>query len=120
MIFGRVRPPFPRVNLTLPGLAGPIDVEFIVDTAFDGDLAVPAEIARRLDAQPSGSRGLSLANGSFFVSGTYELMLEWDEEERLTDVLVLEGNPLLGVTFMAGFRLNVDMEPGGEVLLEPI
>ncbi len=51
MMLGHVRQRFPRVLLTLPGQAGPLEIEFIVDTAFDGDLAVPSELALRLDAQ---------------------------------------------------------------------
>ncbi len=50
MMLGHVRQRFPRV-LLMPGQAGPLEIEFIVDTAFDGDLAVPSELALRLDAQ---------------------------------------------------------------------
>lgn len=118
MILGQVRRRFPCVLLTLPGLAGPLEIEFTVDTAFDGDLALPADLARRLDAQPSGKRGLSLADGSLFVSAAYEILLDWEGEERLSEVLVLDGSPLLGVVLMEGLRLGVEMEPGGEVSLE--
>ncbi len=40
MIFGRVRGYMPRVSLVLPGMRGPLSVEFIVDTGFEGDLSV--------------------------------------------------------------------------------
>ena len=38
MIAGEYRDHFPRVWLTLPGSTGPVDVEFIVDTGFEGEL----------------------------------------------------------------------------------
>ncbi len=44
MILGHVRDRFPRVSLSMPGRNGPLLVEFIVDTGFDGDLALPQSI----------------------------------------------------------------------------
>jgi predicted aspartyl protease len=120
MMLGHIRQRFPRVLLSLPGQAGPLEIEFIVDTAFDGDLAVPSELALRLDAQPLGRRGLSLADGSLFVSGAVEIEMDLQGELRLTEVLILDGSPLLGVVLMEGFHLGADMEPGGEVSLEPL
>ena len=120
MILGQVRRRFPRIVLTLPGQAEPFEVEFIVDTAFDGDLALPVDLARRLESQPAGSRGLSLADGSLFVSSAVEILLDWGDEERITEVLVLDGSPLFGVVLMEGLRLGAEMETGGEVSLEPL
>ena len=82
MILGQVRRRFPCVSLTLPGREGPLEIEFTVDTAFDGDLALPADLARRLEVQPSGRRGLSLADGSLFVSAACEDLPPWDGMSR--------------------------------------
>lgn len=120
MIWGQVRRRFPRVLLALPSREGSLEIEFLIDTAFDGDLALPPDIVRLLDSQPSGNRGLSLADGSLFVSPAVEILLDWGDEERLTEVLVLDGNPLLGVVLMEGLRLGAEMEPEGEVSLEPL
>lgn len=120
MIYGEFRRCFPRVLLSLPGWNGPLEIEFVVDTAFDGDLAVPPNVVRLLDAEPSGRRGLSLADGSLFTSAACEILLDWNDEARLTEVLILEGNPLMGVVLMEGLHLGADMEPGGEVSLEPL
>lgn len=120
MILGQVRRRFPRVVLALPGREGSFEVELIVDTAFDGDIALPPDLARRLESQPAGNRGLSLADGSLFVSPAVEILLDWGDEERTTEVLVLDGSPLLGVVLMEGLRLGAEMEPGGEVSLEPL
>ncbi len=120
MIYGEFRRRFPRIVLSLPGWNGPLEIEFVVDTAFDSDLAVPPNVARLLEAEPSGRRGLSLADGSLFTSAAYEILLGWNEESRLTEVLILEGNPLLGVALMEGLHLGADMETGGEISLEPL
>ena len=46
MIYGQFRSRFPRLTLTLPGLKGPLDVEFILDTGFDGELALLVPLSR--------------------------------------------------------------------------
>ena len=38
MMIGHVRDNFPRLMLTLPGRNGSVNVEFVVDTGFDGEL----------------------------------------------------------------------------------
>jgi len=44
--------------------------------------------------------------------------MDWDEDPRPTDVLLLEGTPLLGVNLLAGSLLQAEMTDGGEVSIE--
>ncbi len=120
MIFGHVRDRFPRITLTLPGLNGPMSIEFIVDTGFDGDLAVPGALAAQMEAAESEFRYISAAGGSARLSQALEVVLDWDNEERITEVIVLENAPLLGVGLMEGCLLQAEMQTGGEVVLEPL
>ena len=46
--FGSFRDGHPRLTVLLPSQNGPLEIEFIVDTGFDGDLALPGPVARRL------------------------------------------------------------------------
>ncbi len=50
MILGEFRGHFPRITLTLPGIQGEVEVEFIVETGFDGDLALPEILLNQLVA----------------------------------------------------------------------
>lgn len=121
MSFGEVRGRFPRTRLTLPGRDGPFEVEFIIDTGFDGELALPPELAHRLDGQTAGHQALSLADGTTIVSPYYRVLLEdWEGEPRLTEVLMLDGSPLLGVQMLEGYWLHAQMTAGGEVEIEPL
>lgn len=120
MMLGHVRDRFPRLSLSLPGKNGPILVEFLVDTGFDGDLALPQSIINRLEATASDAHDVRLADGSQQVRAYYETILEWQEEDRLTEILVLEYQPLLGVGLMEGNLLQAEMQTGGEVSLEPL
>ena len=49
MISGYVRDFLPQLMLILPGLQGPTQVEFILDTAFEGDLALPLSMVTKLN-----------------------------------------------------------------------
>lgn len=46
--------------------------------------------------------------------------MEWEDEVCATDILALEGLPLLGVNLLAGSLLQADMRDGGEVMIEPL
>ena len=120
MIFGHVRDNLPRVNLTLPGLAGSLTVEFIVDTGFDGELALPASLVRQLEAFYLGDKPIMLADSFNRSQPSFEVVLEWEDEPRPTEILVLEGTPLLGSVLLSGSFLQAQMTDGGEVSIEPL
>ncbi|MBV9851960.1 MAG: hypothetical protein JO250_20030 [Armatimonadetes bacterium] len=120
MILGRVRDHSPRVRLTLPGPRGPVDVEFVVDTGFEGELALPPSLLRQMDAAFWESRYVLMPNGQEERHAVYEVSLNWDDEPRPTEVLVLDGNPLLGMLLIDGNHLHVEATEGGEILIEPL
>lgn len=119
MSFGAVHQRFPRARLSLPGRDGPFTVEFIIDSAFDGELALPPHLALRLPIEIAGHQTLALADGTTIYSPYYRLSLEWDGEERLVEVLLLDGSPLLGVNMWDGTRMQIEWTEGGEVEVEP-
>jgi len=120
MTIGHVRDNFIRVTLTLPDLAGPFTAEFLVDTGFDGELALPGSILQQLDASFSIDQEIMLADGSRGRRPLYRIDMDWDEDRRPTDVLLLESTPLLGVNLLAGSLLQAQMTDGGEVSIEPL
>ncbi len=63
--------------MALPGRSGPLLVEFIVDTGFDGDLALPQSVINRLEATVSDAHDVRLADGSQQERAYYEVSLEW-------------------------------------------
>lgn len=78
MIEGSFRRGHPRVTLAMPGKEGEFDVEFIVDTGFEGDLTLPMSLAQRLEARDAGFQNCVQADGTvlrcacfnFFFNGT--------------------------------------------------
>jgi len=118
MIIGVFRDHFARITLLLPGSAEPFSVEFILDTGFDGDLALPSNILRQLDARPLFMSLRALGDGTLLECPVYQLKLDWDEESRTVEVIALEHNPLLGTMLLEGCHLDMDMSEGGEVVIE--
>ena len=120
MIYGHVRDRFARVALTLPGHDAAANIEFIVDTGFDGDLALPLNVISRLEVTGTQSQLVRMADGSESERSYFKLILTWADEERVIEVLALEGSPLLGVGLLEGNLLQAEMQDGGEVSLEPL
>jgi clan AA aspartic protease len=118
MILGQFRDHLPHVTLSLPGPTGPILVRSIVDTGFEGDLALPSNIIRQTDAQPLFLSLRAMGDGTLRECPVYQLVLEWNDEPRTVEVLALEHNPLLGTMLLEGCHLHVEMTEGGEVLIE--
>jgi clan AA aspartic protease len=117
---GRVRNRFLRLAVTLTGPAGVVEVEFVVDTGFEGELSVPPNLARQIASEPSGLRSLAMADSSVVRRPYHEATIEWNGIQRLTEVLVLDGRPLLGVELLDGCLLQAEMTEGGELLIEPL
>jgi hypothetical protein len=128
-VAGRFRDGYPRLTITLPGLSGSLlDVELIVDTGFDGELALPPHLAHRLDLQAQGQQTRMLADGSLIRCPLFSLVLPTDDSDdeaddappRVAELLVLDGNPLVGTQFVYNHLLQVEVTEGGEVLAEPL
>jgi len=123
VILGSVADRFPRVPLVLSTASGSVRVEFIVDTGFDGELALPPSLAANIGIRiaPGNVRSIVLANGRTHYCGACETSLIWqDDGERLTEVLLLDGEPLLGVQLLAGQHLSCEFEEDGEVTIDSL
>ncbi len=117
---GEFRDDHPRTTLTLPGLRDDFEVEFIVDTGFAGDLSLPLRLVNQSAVSLMGFRLRRLPTGQEFQCPYCFMMLEWDGEVRQTEVLILEGEPLLGTVLMRENLLQVEMTDGGEAVIEPL
>ena len=97
---------------------GPVTVEFILDTGFEGDLALPSNLLRQLDVQPLFLSLRALGDGTLVEWPVYQIELEWNEVPRTVDILALEHNPLLGTMLLEGCHLDIDLTENGEVVIE--
>ena len=120
MTSGSFRGGHPRLTLLLPGQLRPVEIEFIVDTGFNGDLSVPSEIARQLESNEARPTYNEMADGSFYKAVVLSLFLDNEIVSRVVEVLVMPGRTLLGVALLAEWGLHVDVTEGGDVVIEPL
>ena len=118
MIHGHVRDNFPRVLLSLPGHQGYINIEFVLNTGFEGELSIPSTLISDLNTNFVTNRDILLADGSVRLTPLYEILLDWNDDIRSTEIIVLEGRPLLGTLLLEGSHLQIDMNNGGEVVID--
>ena len=120
MITGHVRDDLPRVRLTVSTSWRTVPVEFVVDTGFDGELALPPHLLQDLSATFTWDRPILLADFSERIVAHCLARVEWLEDARETEIMALEGRPLLGNGLLRGTLLQVEMRDGGEVVIEPL
>lgn len=118
MRLGTFRDGHPRLILSLPGIQGAYSLEAIIDTGFEGDLALPQSVIFTVGTALSGIDSFVLADGSRLNCRVYEFLLNWNDEERAVEALVLEGEPLIGTHLMEGTLLQVEMSEGGQVEID--
>ena len=109
------------VPLTLLGSGGSrVEVEAVIDTGFTGHLTLLAEVVRSLALSGRGFVEVELADGSTAALEVYDARVLWRGRERLVPVYEAEGGPLVGMSLLRGSRLTVEVEPGGDVVIEDL
>lgn len=120
MIIGEYRDGSPRISLQVLGNTGSSDVEFVLDTGFEGEIALPAAINRQIGGVYKGTQLRMLADGSFVECEICTVVVIWDGKQRKVAAPVLEGNALLGSDLFEGHHLDIEATEGGEVLIEKL
>src|SRR5688500_12841084 len=110
MLVGRFRDGHPRVELSVQGE----QLEFVVDTGLEGDIALPRAFTERL-GPATGVRLRRLADGSPRNIPVHEVEVNWAGSVTVAEVLVIGEQPLLGTSILYGHHLHVEMSGGGEV-----
>ena len=93
-------------------------VEFVIDTGFTEDAALPLDIINRLGLLPAdGTVELALADGSIDRFERYTAYMLWHGQLREVRVLDLGSEPLLGMELLRGCNISIDAAPGGIVTI---
>ena len=93
-------------------------VEFVIDTGFTEDVALPLNIINRLGLLPAaGIVELTLADGSVERFQRYTAYVLWHGRWREVIAVALDGEPLIGMDLLRGSNISVDAAPGGVVAI---
>lgn len=118
-----------RITAELEGIIGlevngsgapPQQVEAVIDTGFNGYLALPNRVIGLLNLPPAGNRSATLGDGSAVILDAFLATVSWHGRDR--DVLVLgaEGGAVVGMSLLHGSRLSMEVVDDGDVAIEEL
>ena len=93
-------------------------VQVIIDTGFTDWLTLPPDFIERLRLPRADNRRVTLADGSVGRYQGYKGKILWHGRLREATVIALDAQPLLGTKALAGNRLTIDFQDGGEVTIQ--
>jgi clan AA aspartic protease len=96
------------------------EVSVTVDTGYTEFLTIPSSLGSSIGLVVESIGTGVLADGTLCDYDICEAEVMWDGRWIPISVSVLDGGPLLGMRILAGYRLTIDVEPGGDVSIESL
>lgn len=93
------------------------EIEALLDTGFNGSLALPASLVEELTLLPLGREQITLASGETQFTRKYEGTVRFAGTVQSVEV-VRAGEPLVGMALLWGYDLHLQCSPGGSVVVE--
>lgn len=90
-------------------------INAVIDTGFTGFLSLPGAIITELDLPWSYRDRGTLGDGSETLFDIYNGMVIWDGQYREIEINAAETDPLIGMSLLRGYRLQIDAVQGGLV-----
>lgn len=104
------------IRLTVRGPAGDEEeVEAVIDTGFDGWLSLSPDLIARLGLAWQRRGRALLADGSESVFDIHEGAILWEGQPRRIAVDSADMVPLVGMSLLEGYELNIQVRPAGRV-----
>ena len=118
---GAVRGREGRLRVTVRGPHGETQkIDAVIDTGFTAFLTLPPLLIDRLHLRwRTSGRGI-LADGTERLFNIYEATVMWNRKLRSVFVSEAETTPLIGMTLLEGYELNMQIRPGGKVTIRPL
>ena len=92
----------------------------VIDTGFTGFLSLPIATIRELELSWSYRDRATLGDGSEVLFDIYEGMVIWGGQYREIEINAAETEPLIGMSLLRGYRLQVDTVQGGLVTISEL
>ena len=92
-------------------------INAVIDTGFTGFLSLPNDIIAELDLPWSYRDRGTLGDGSEVLFDIYDAVAIWDGKAKEIEVDSAETDPLIGMSMLRGYRLQVDTIEGGLVII---
>ena len=97
-----------------------ITVDAVIDTGFTSFLSLPLSIITDLGLLWHYRDVGTLGDGSEVVFEIYKAAVIWDGQNQIVDVAASDTDPLVGMSLMYGFKLQIEAIEGGAVTIEAL
>lgn len=108
-----------QIRLRGPGHSG-LDLDAIVDSGFNGSLALPNSTIVALGLTKLSSGGTTLADGLTRQFDIYQAEVEWKDGWRTVLVSVVGDELLLGMQLLEAHEPRISVVQGGAVKITPL
>ena len=109
------------VTLFLRGREGQAQqVDAVIDTGFNGYLALPPTLVADLELPVVGDGEAVLADGKEVSFNVYGVTAVWDGLPKYVETGAVGDEPLVGMSMLAGHDLRVRCADGGRVVIEAV
>ena len=95
-------------------------IDAVIDTGFTGFLTLPLFVISSLGLELYSREEGTLGDGSTRIFDVYTGLVIWDGEYREIDVNAAETDPLIGMSLIYGYRMQLDAVEGGMVTLQAL
>jgi clan AA aspartic protease len=92
----------------------------VIDTGFTGFLSLPIATIRELELSWSYRDRATLGDGSEVLFDIYDGMVIWGGQYREIEINAAETEPLIGMSLLRSYRLQVDTVQGGLVTISEL
>lgn len=92
--------------------------QIVIDTGFSGFLTLPLTLIISLKLSLVETRTYTLGDNRNIDFDLYAATVIWDGMDRTILALATDGDPLMGMSMLHGYRLFVDVVDGGDVTIE--
>ena len=108
------------VPVTLMTPAGPaIELAAIIDTGYNGCLAIPRSFAQSIGLPAIAPRNVTLGDGSLQILDYFTGQIRWNGQVRRIRILATKDEFLLGTALLEDLRLEATFRPGERVTISP-
>lgn len=95
-------------------------VDAVIDTGFTGFLSLPLSIVTCLGLPWHFRDFGTLGDGSEVIFDMYRATVIWDGQTKVIDVAASEADPLVGMSLLYGFKIQIEAIEDGTVTLEAL